>query len=441
MVGGSAKAVEPMTIADVEAERAVIGACLIDPQAVFGALAERLTSAHFTDPANRAVFDAAQEVAKLGAHVDIVTVADVLRGRKQMEVVGGPGELAGFLEVVATSANVAFHAKRVRDRANLAALTNTMRRLVKGAASAQDPSAFIQEAQRQILSLGDIGSSAPVESAREWVPAYYDSREAILNRKATPGVETGLHCFDRDGGLPRDGMIVVAGRPSMGKTAFALTVAGNVASRGGHVHITSIEMSRDQVAGRLLGGYGEIDTYKLKNPASLMDKDWDAFAKASGSVADWHLDLWCPTGPTMAEIRIQVLRAHSVRPLDLVVVDYLGLIEDPRLRPDQTHHLVTNVSRRMKKLAGEVNAPVMVLAQLNRKVEERANKRPTMADLRDSGAIEQDADIIVFPFRPSHYDSSADDDLAEVSIAKNREGIVGVTKEMRFRAPYQRFED
>ena len=424
-------------IADFDAERAVVGALLLDRQAVYGAMAEGLEATDFADPRARATYDACVAVARQRREVDITAVAGLLTDAGDFDRVGGPKALVEYTEAVATSANVEHHARRVRSKARVRRLVDQATRIAKEAHSATDPDAFVVKSQHAIVSLTDATAGGVVEDAASWSMSYLREIEQLHDAGKAAGLQTGLWVFDRAGGLKRGAMVVVAGRPGMGKSAFATSLVASMCKRGLGGFFASLEMERKEVVERWVANLGSVPYNLVQDPVALGEHHWESINRVLSETSEWALELWCVRGGvTMEDLRIRVLRAQAKRKLDFVLVDYLQLLQGT----GKIYERVTANSIALKQLAKEVSAPVIVLAQLNREVERRDSKRPNMSDLRDSGGVEQDADVVALLFREHYYNESADENEAEVIIGKGRHMRRGSQK-LQFFGEFQRFAD
>lgn len=424
-------------ISDVGAEAAVIGSIFLDAHAIFGARAMRLDADDFVDQRAAAIYDAATSMSQRGAAIDTVAVAGILKDRGRLEWVGGVARLVAYTEQVATAANVEHYASRVKQKSELRKAVRIAKKIQEQAPTAEDARAFLDQAQRELIALADADFVAPVETADTACRAFFAGLERRQERGESAGVQTGFHFFDARGGIPRSGMVTIGGRPGMGKTAWALSFLANLCQRGGHGFYAGFEMPRDQVLGRLAANLGEVDGMRIYDGTMNAD-DWVRVGRAMKEIHRWDLEFWTPEGATMAEIRVRALRAHARRPLDALVLDYLQLIDGPG---KDTYERVSQVSRATKRLAMELDCPVVALSQLSREIDRRDSKEPRMSDLRESGKIEEDSDVVAFVFRPVVYDERYDDpDATKLIVPKNRNGSVGHSW-IRFRAPYQRMED
>lgn len=428
-----------MSVADyevphsIEAEVSVIGALLLDPDRMSDALVE-LGPADFYQRRNRVVFRTLRELFNNAEPIDPISIVDRLRDRDQLEAAGGASYVAELLDVVPTSANIGHHLRIVRDKARLRRLISACQDTIADAISANGagPEAVMEEAERRVFAAVERPSSDG---------GYYPPDEAIMEAMAlieeegresegVTGVTTGLPSLDRKTtGLHAGDVTVLAARPSMGKSALAWSIATAAADAGHVVGFSSLEMSRAQIVKRGLAQRGRVDLLQIRR-GQLDQEDYERLSKAAGWLHT--LPLWIDdrTGATIPELRMKARRLAAKVDLALLVVDYLQLMEGAGENRTQQ---VGSVSRGLKLLARELSIHVLALSQLSRAVERRDWKRPRLSDLRDSGAIEQDADNVLMLWRPEFYfDESTPapkrekwENLAELIIEKQRNGPAG----------------
>jgi replicative DNA helicase len=425
----------------LEAEQAVLGAMLLDREAIYAAV-EALRPEDFYHEAHRILFQVIVNMGDRGEAVDLVTVTEELRRLGYLEKAGGVSYVASLGQAVPSTANAAYYAKIVREKALLRGLIEASQKIIERCyEDHHDPSELLDEAERMIFSLGQREIREGLTSIRELVAATLERLEKLSQNK---GEVTGLPTFkDLDkllAGLQPSDLIICAARPGMGKSSFCLNIAQTAAMRY-HlpVAIFSLEMSKFQVTERLIGSTAMIDQYRLRT-GYLTEDDWARLTQVLGRLAEAPIYIDDTPSPTVLEVRAKARRLQAERGLGLVVVDYLQLMRGHG-RFDNRQQEIAQISRGLKALARELNVPVLVLSQLNRGVEQRQDKRPVMADLLESGAIEADADVILFLYRPEYYDPHTDRrGIAEVIVAKHRNGPVG-TVELAFLPEYTKFVD
>ena len=414
---------------NLEAEQAVLGGVFLRNE-IFHQLVDLITDEDFYSPAHRTIYSAFQELYRQGQPIDLVTVAEYLSIHGQLDAVGGTVYLASLADAVASGANAIFHAGIVRDK-------SLRRRLIQTAAevltscfdSAEDTEHLLDEAETRIFAVADTKSKPSFVSSKDLVERVFEQLEKRANQgDLITGVPTGYIDFDRmTAGLQRSDLVIIAARPSMGKTAFALNMGMRAAVHYNiPVAIFSLEMSMEQLMMRMLGCHGRVDLSRLRT-GFLNDEDWARLYQAAEDISRAPIFIDDTPALSTMEIRARSRRLKAEKNIGLVIVDYLQLMRSSRVS-DSREQEISDISRNLKALAKELDIPVIALAQLNRKVEERADRRPLLSDLRESGAIEQDADVIVFIYRDAVYNKAEDNpnkNIAEIIIGKQRNGPVG----------------
>ena len=429
----------------VEAEQAVLGGVLIDNDA-WDRIAGILTSANFYRNDHRAVFDAVSGLCDDGQPCDAVTVAERLDRSGQLESSGGLAYLAELAENTPSAANIVAYAEIVRERAVLRELIRISTEIAESAFRPQGRGALelLDDAERRIFEIADRGSAGRRESvAIKNVLSEVMERIDELSRQENPitGVPTGFNDLDQmTAGLQRGDLVIVAGRPSMGKTAFAMNIVEEAAIRGKlSVIVFSMEMPAEQLTMRMLSSLGRIDQQKVRT-GQLGHDDWPRLTSQVALLNDTNIFIVDDSALTPTELHSRCRRLKREHGIDLVVIDYLQLMYVPGTRENRATE-ISEISRSLKALAKELMVPVVACSQLNRRLEDRQNKRPVMSDLRESGAIEQDADLILFIYRDEVYDEeSKDKGKAEIIVGKQRNGPIGKVA-LAFLGRYARFED
>ena len=430
----------------VDAERAVLGALLLEPGAYESVLDAGLRPEHFYRPAHGTVFKVIAELHAAAEPIDTLTVVDELLRKGQLEQVGGAAAISQLEALLPTAAHAGAYARLVREKAILRQLIENATNVVQSA-YAQDKRVedILDEAERSILEISQGNSKKSIVPMRELVARASRALEKAYNQKsAITGVATGFRQLDyMTSGLQPGELIIVAARPSMGKTAFTLNVASHVSIRlNKPVMFFSLEMGADQLVQRLLGAEARVDLSNLKK-GIVRNEEWATLAEAAGRLSDAALYIDETPSISVAEMRNKCRRQMHDTGLSMVIIDYLQLMQGPPGYDNKATE-VGEISKGLKTIARELNIPVIALSQLNRGVESRTDKRPMMSDLRESGAIEQDADIIAFLYREEYYlrDKTPEDKLgiAEVIVAKHRNGPVG-SIELRFFNNFTRFEN
>ena len=429
---------------NIEAEESVLGGILIDNNALDRAL-ELIIAEDFYRDAHRKIMRAIIELSERHEPVDLVTLADVLRSRNELQDVGGASYLAELTERVPTAANVAHYARIVKDKAILRALIETSTEIaLRSYEAPANVETFLDQAEQQIFALSERKTRPSFFRVRDIVIESMKAVEQLYERQElVTGVPTGFLDLDKKtAGLQPGDLIIVAGRPSMGKTAFAMNIAEYAAleAKTG-VAVFSLEMSKEQLVFRMLCSQARVDQSKVR-AGYAAQRDYPKLAIAADHLSEAPIYIDDTPALSVLELRAKARRLKRERDanLGLIVVDYLQLMRGS-LSADNREQEISAISRSLKALAKELSVPVMALSQLNRQVESRGDKKPVMADLRESGAIEQDADVIMFLFRPVVYDpKNADEHDAEVIIGKQRNGPTGSVP-LTFFSEYTRFEN
>lgn len=410
----------------IEAEQAVIGSMLIDP-ACTAEVIERLRSEDFYAVENQRIFETIFTMFNGAQKIDAVTVLNALTAQGVYDEAGGRSYLAQLMEVTPTAANVAEYAAIVRDKSMLRAVANAAMEIqsiaFEGAGTASD---IAELAEQKIYNVRHGREIKGLTHIKDVIMDLYARLDELSKSDSDiPGLPTGFPDLDHLlTGLNRSDLILIAARPGMGKTAFALNIALHAAKASGKdVVVFQLEMSKDQLAGRFLSNEALIDAQKLKT-GNLDEDDWIKIARASNVLAKTHLYVDDNPAITVAEIKAKCRRLGEN--LGLIVIDYIQLMQSGGRRNDNRVQEVAEISRSLKIMAKELNVPVICLSQLSRAVEQRSDKRPMLSDLRESGAIEQDADIALFIYRDDYYNEDSEDkNVAEIIIAKNRHGSTG----------------
>ena len=398
----------------------------------------------FYQPSHRLIFSTMLDLSERGEPIDIVTLVDRLRSAGSLDKAGGPDYIPTLADEVPTSAGVANYAKIVKEKAVLRNLIETSTEIVQDCFEAPgDVDQLLDEAERRIFAISEERIRSGFLSMKEIVKSSFKTIESLYEKKEhVTGVPTGFADIDEltSGFQPSD-LIIIAGRPSMGKTAFCLNVAQYASmNKKLTVAVFSLEMAKEQLVMRMLCSEARIDAHRLRS-GFLGQTDWPKLSTAAGRLADASIYIDDTPALSSMEMRAKTRRLKADKGLDLVIVDYLQLMSGRSTRSDNREQEISEISRSLKALAKELGVPVVALSQLNRGVESRMDKRPILADLRESGAIEQDADVIIFIYRDEIYNKeSMEKGIAEIIIGKQRNGPVGVRK-LTWLDKYTRFED
>ena len=431
----------------IEAESSILGGLLLDNTA-WDRLGDVLSEADFYKYEHRLIFSAIQQLVTSNRPADVITVFEHLQSLGKSDEVGGLSQLNALAQYVPSASNIRRYAEIVRERAILRRLVTVSDDIATSALNTKGKpvTTVLDEAEQKIFSIGEEGSRMRqgFQSMETLVVDLLDRVEEMsLHPTDITGVPTGFHDFDRlTSGLQSGDLVILAARPSMGKTALAINIAEHVAlNEGLPVAIFSMEMGAAQLAIRIVGSIGRIDQMRLRT-GKLQDEEWPRLSESVERLREISLFIDETPGLTVSELRASARRlARRCDQLGLIVVDYLQLMSGGSQGDGENRATeLGEISRGLKMLAKELQCPVIALSQLNRSVEQRNDKRPMMSDLRESGAIEQDADVIMFIYRDDYYNKdSKEPGVAEVIIAKQRNGPTGVVK-LAFLKPITKFE-
>ena len=425
----------------IEAELSVLGAMMLKKDAVIQAI-ELLRADEFYRQAHRVVFEAMEKLVREGEPVDIVTVTEALKKSGLLDKVGGITFLANLTNSVPSTANLAHYAKIVKEKAILRALIDASTEIAGAAYEAsEDIAEQLDNAEQKILAIASGRTTGAFTPIKKVVFDAVDRISALGQAKGgVTGLSTGLVTLDSvTRGLQKSDLIIVAARPAMGKTAFVLNLATHVALQGGTVAFFSLEMPREQLMHRIFCAEGQIDATRLAR-GELDDEEWGRLVKVADRMIKTNLYFDDTSSTTVLDIRTRARRLKAEHGLDLIAIDYLQLIQAPG-RVENRTLAVAEMTRSLKVLARELDVPIVVLSQLSRATEGRSDKRPMLSDLRESGSIEQDADIVMFLYREDYYNQDTENaNITELSIAKHRNGATDTLK-MFFQKEYTRFRD
>lgn len=432
---------------NTEAEQSVLGSILLQPSALISAM-EFLQAHDFYRRAHQLIFQSMIDLNERNEEIDVVTVSNLLETNKQLEDVGGSAYLAEIANVVPTAANIEYYSKIVEERSLLRRLIQASNDIISETyEESDDVASILDAAEQKILEVserknrsGFLKISDVLRDSMEEIDDLYKNAEEIT------GLSTGYRALDlMTAGLHEDELIILAARPGVGKTAFALNVAQNIAtSTDENVAIFSLEMGATQLVNRMLCAEGTINANNLRT-GQLTEEEFEKLFVAMGSLSKANIFIDDTPGIRVSEIRAKARRLKQERGgIGLIIIDYLQLIEGSGKESRQQE--VSEISRQLKKLAMELEVPVVALSQLSRSVEQRQDKRPILSDLRESGSLEQDADIVAFLYREDYYraeegeeeEEQEEDNVVEVLIEKNRSGARGSVK-LLFIKEYNKF--
>ncbi|MFS0646044.1 replicative DNA helicase [Siminovitchia sp. 179-K 8D1 HS] len=426
---------------NIEAEQAVIGAIFLEPSAIVLA-SEILVPEDFYRSAHQKIFDVMIELNESGKAVDLVTVSEKLAASNLLEDVGGITYLSELSVSVPTAANIGYYARIVEEKSLLRRLIRTATDIATSGYTREDEvEELLDEAEKNIMEVAQRKNASSFQNIKDILVRTYDNIEMLHNRKGEiTGIPTGFSELDRmTAGFQRNDLIIVAARPSVGKTAFALNIAQNVGTKTDeNVAIFSLEMGAEQLVMRMLCAEGNINAQNLRTGA-LTDEDWRKLTMAMGSLSNSGIYIDDTPGIRISEIRSKCRRLKQEHGLGMILIDYLQLIQGSGRSKENRQQEVSEISRSLKALARELEVPVIALSQLSRGVEQRQDKRPIMSDIRESGSIEQDADIVAFLYREDYYDQESENkNIIEIIIAKQRNGPTG-TVQLAFVKEYNKF--
>ena len=425
---------------DIIAEQAVLGSMLVDKDAVIAAI-EMLKPDDFYREDNKEIYAAMLELYNLGKPIDMITLKEQLILRTTLEKVGGISYIATLIDTVPTTSNIENYVKIVEEKSVLRNLIKTANDIIKlGYEGSEEVDTVIEQTEKKIFDLVQNRNSRGYASIKEVLISTFDELEKkFQNKSKISGIESGFIDLDaKTSGLNPSDLIIIAARPAMGKSAFVLNIANYVAQHmKTPVMIFNLEMSKEQVVNRILCSEGEVDSMKFRN-ADLDSEDWLKLGEASGRLSEAPIYVDDTPGLSSAELRAKCRKAKIEKGIGLIIIDYLQLMES-KVKSSSRQQEVSEISRSLKILAKELNVPVIALSQLSRATESRTDHRPMLSDLRESGSIEQDADIVMFLHREDYYEKETEkQNIAEIIIAKNRSGSTG-TVELAWLPQYTKF--
>lgn len=413
---------------NIEAEKSLLGAVLIDEDTL-ASITEHVTARDFYDKRHAVIYDGMLSLYEKHQPVDLLTLTDELKQRKKLEEIGGSAYLTELTNFVPTAAHAEAYAKLVAQKA-------IRRRLIKASAEISELSydedseteELLGKAEAELFSVSDQSLKQDVASIESILTESFDRMEELhRNKGSLRGVSTGYHDLDNmTAGLQRSDLIVLAARPAMGKTTLVTNLAYNVATIAKQpVLFFSLEMSKEQLVDRMLADSSGVDAWNIRT-GNLSDDDFGKISGAMGELAEAPIYIDDTPGLSVLEIRTKARRANHEHPLGLIIVDYLQLMQGNGRHSDNRVQEVGDISRGLKLVARELNVPVIALSQLSRSVESRSPQIPQLADLRESGSIEQDADLVMFIYREAYYNPETDrENITDLIIAKHRNGPTG----------------
>jgi len=414
---------------NIEAEQSVLGGILIENEAV-NKVMEILTADDFYRDAHSRIFNALISLSERDEPADLITLTNELRKIDQLDSIGGASYLASLIDLVPTAANIEYYAKIVKEKAILRKLIQTSTEIITQSYQDRgDVEGFLDEAERAIFEISEKRVKPSFYSIRDIVKESFKTLERLFEKKElVTGVPSGFKELDRyTAGFHASDLIIVAGRPSMGKTALCLNLAQYAAiEKRIPVAVFSLEMSKEQLVIRMLCSEAQVEGTRLRT-GFLTESDWPKLTLAAGNLSDAPIFIDDSAAISILELRAKARRLKGEHGLGMLIIDYLQLMKG-RAKVESRQQEISEISRSLKALAKELNIPVIAVSQLSRKTEERTGNRPQLSDLRESGAIEQDADLILFLYRDEVYNRSGDNPnkgTAELIIGKQRNGPIG----------------
>ena len=429
----------------LSAEQAVLGGLMLDNEA-WDKVADRVTDEDFYRRDHRLIFRALRDLAAGNKPLDVVTVSQSLKNNQQLDEAGGMAYLGELAQNTPSAANIQAYADIVREHSILRQMVRVGTDIANAAyqPEGRDAGELLDFAEQQVFRIAEQGREGRkgFQPIKDLLTRAVDRIDQLFQLDdPITGIPSGFHDFDdKTAGLQPSDLVIVAGRPSMGKTTFAMNLAEHAAIKNrSPVAVFSMEMPGEQLAMRMMSSLGRIDQHKVRT-GKLDDDDWPRLTSAVSILAEAPLFIDDTPALTPTELRARARRLKREHDLGMIVIDYLQLMQSPGAGDNRAQE-ISDISRSLKALAKELNVPVIALSQLNRSLEQRPNKRPVMSDLRESGAIEQDADMIVFIYRDEVYnEDSPDKGTAEIIIGKQRNGPIG-TSRLTFLGQYTRFEN
>ena len=436
----SPKLLERVPPQNLDAERSALGAMFLDKEAIYRAM-EILRPDDFYKDAHRHIYQTVLDLADKGEPVDLVTVTEALRQSKRLDEVGGVAYLTELANAVPTAAHIDHYARIVEEKSLLRRLIHAAGEIMAaGYEGREEVEEILDEAERKIFSVANRRSGRSISSLKQILIEAFEQIEYLYESKgAVTGVPTGFADFDRiTAGLQPSDLIILAARPSMGKTTFALNIAENAAVRLNiPVAIFSLEMSKEQLALKLLCAQAGVNNQRIRT-GNLSEEDWPRLSHALGRLSEAKIFIDDSPNISAWEIRAKARRIKAEHGLGLIIIDYLQLMQS-RYRTENRQQEVSEISRSLKALARELSTPVLALSQLSRAVEQRPGKKPSLADLRESGSLEQDADLVCFLYREDYYDPETEKkNITELIVAKHRNGPTGKV-EFYFQKEFSKF--
>lgn len=438
-----AESIERMLPCDINAESAVLSAMMIDNNSVAKVL-ELVKENHFYKTAHRLIFSAICDLFEKNIEVDIITLIHKLDEKNDLDKVGGKIYINELSDVVLSSANVEFHAQIVLEKALLRDLITTSNQIIKNCYNPEGPiSDIVDRAEQEIFKIAEMPNNRSFVRVSSIIPeALQNIEEVAKTRKSVLGVGSGFDALDKKlGGFRKGQLVIVAARPAMGKTSFALNIAFNAVYQNMKVGVFTLEMASEELLLRLFSSHSEVSMETMIKGYGMDQAKILRITQVADVLGGKDLYIDDTGAVTVMDIRAKSRRLKAeLKGLDLIIIDYIQIMSSKK-SIDNRQQEIAEISRALKILAKELEIPIIALSQLNRGLESRTDKRPMLSDLRESGAIEQDADIVMFIYRDEYYNKDSEKPgIAEIIIGKNRHGATG-TVELRFKSEFTKFED
>jgi replicative DNA helicase len=425
---------------NIDAEKAVLGAMMISEEAI-GVSIEHLDSFYFYETAHQKIFDAVRDLYAERKRVDIITLSDWLKNTGQLDNLGGLSYLTQLADFVPTAANAQYYVDIVKEKGIQRQLIKNATEIITKSYSVNvDVEELVDSAEQLIFEIANANQKQQAVHIKDIIKGTIENIDLLYqHKKSITGVPTGFTDFDRTtSGLQKSDLIIIAGRPSMGKSAFAVSLAENAClEHGVPVAIFSLEMSKEQLVQRMLCSQAQVDAHKVRT-GFLSPSDWPLLTKAAGRLSNAPMFIDDTPAISMLELRAKARRLKASQNIGLIIVDYLQLMQGST-KSESRQQEISEISRSLKALAREIGVPLIAISQLSRAVESRQDHRPQLSDLRESGAIEQDADLVVLLMREEYYNPTDENrGIAEAIIAKQRNGPTGSVK-MKFFKEFVKF--
>jgi replicative DNA helicase len=424
----------------VESEQSILGSILLDKHAMV-TVSEIIKPEDFYKEAHKIIYDAMMSLSNKGEPIDLITLTEALKKDDSLDIVGGISYLTSLSTIVPTTSNVKYYADIVKEKSVFRKLIRASNDILNlGYNNATKIEEILEQAEKKIFDISQEKASDDFKGINEVLMSAYDSLEDLYNNKGgVTGITTGFTDLDKKiNGLQRTDLILIAARPAMGKTAFSLNLVQNSALQAGiSAAVFSLEMSKEQLVQRMLSAQSTVELKKLKT-GNIDENDWPRIIDSMAVLSNSKIYIDDTPGITIPEMRSKCRKLKMEKGLDLILIDYLQLMEGDG-KNESRQQEISKISRSLKMIAKELNCPVVALSQLSRAPEQRSDHRPMLSDLRESGAIEQDADIVMFLYRDEYYNPDSDrKNIGEVIIAKNRHGETG-TAELVWLGEIQKF--